>query len=129
MKALAFLILSLPFFSWAHPASVQAINPTEDQTLDFDFGQVPVGDTYYTFFTLTAPDDHDIKITKMAITGDSYEYSTECGDTLAAGDNCDTEVDFTPTAVGEQLGQLAITTDLDNVFVNLKGEGVEPSSN
>jgi hypothetical protein len=129
MKALVFLFLSFPLFSWGHLVGVQVINPSGDQTLDFDFGKVPVGDTYYTFFTLTAPADKDLKITDIGITGEMYTAFTECGETLAAGTSCDTEVDFAPTAVGIHEGQLGFATDLGNVLVNLKGEGIEQPSN
>lgn len=129
MKALAFLLLSFPLFSWAHLVGVQAINPTEDQTLEFDFGKVPVGLTYYTFFTLTAPADKDLNITDMGVSGDMYAAYTECGAVLPKGTSCDTEVDFSPTSVGIHEGQLGIATDLGNVLVNLKGEGIEPTSN
>jgi hypothetical protein len=129
MKALVFLLLSFPLFSWGHLVGVQAINPTEDQTLDFNFGQVPVGDTYYTFFTLTASADKDLKITDIAISGDMYDAFTECGEVLAAGTSCDTEVDFSPTSVGNHEGQLGFATDSGNILVNLKGEGIEQPSN
>ena len=129
MKALVFLLLSFPLFSWAHLVGVQVINPTEDQTLNFDFGKVPVGDTYYTFFTLTAPTDKDLKITDIAIDGDMYEAFTECGEVLKAGTSCDTEVDFAPTTVGLHEGQLGFATDSGNILVNLKGEGIEQPSN
>lgn len=125
MKAFVFLLLSFPLFSFAHLVGAQVINPTGDQTLDFDFGQVPVGETYYTFFTLTAPADKDLKITDIVISGDMYAAFTECDEVLPAGTSCDTEVDFAPTTAGIHEGQLGFTTELGNILVNLKGEGVE----
>jgi hypothetical protein len=129
MKALAFLILAFPLFSWANLVGVQTIHPAADQTLDFDFGKVPVGEIYYTLFTLSAPADKEIKITEITISGEMYNGVTECGDVLPAGESCDIEVDFAPTSVGQHLGQLSIKTDIANVLVNLKGEGIEPTSN
>lgn len=129
MKALAFLLLSFPLFSWAHLVGVQVINSADDQIVDFDFGKVPVGLTYYTFFTLTAPVDKDLTITDIGINGDMYTGFTECGAVVPKGTSCDTEVDFSPTSVGIHEGQLGIATDLGNVLVNLKGEGIEPTSN
>jgi hypothetical protein len=125
MKALAFLILAFPLYSWANLVGVQTIHPAADQTLDFDFGKVPVGETYYTSFTLTAPADKDLKITEITINGDMYDAFTDCGEVLAAGTACETEVDFSPTTVGNHEGQLGFATDQGNILVNLKGEGVE----
>lgn len=127
MKTFAFLLLSLPLFSWAHLVGVQVLQPgtSEDQVMDYDFGKVPVGETYYTFFTLTAPADKDLKITDIGINGEMFSAFTECGAVLKAGTSCDTEVDFAPTVVGAHKGELGFATDLGNILVNLKGEGVE----
>lgn len=129
MKALAFLILSFPLFSWAHLVGVQVLQPgtSDDQVMDFDFGKVPVGETYYTIFTLAAPADKDLKLTEIAIAGEMYTALTNCTALLKAGTSCETEVDFTPTIVGDHKGQLGIATDAGNIYVNLKGEGVEPT--
>ncbi|MNT67343.1 hypothetical protein D3C72_2054750 [compost metagenome] len=58
-----------------------------------------------------------------------YAAFTECGEVLLKGTSCDTEVDFAPTKVGVHEGQLGFATDLGNILVNLKGEGIEPPSN
>lgn len=131
MKALAFLILSFPLFSWAHLVGVQVLQPgtSDDQVLDFDFGNVPVGETYYTLFTLTAPTDKDLKLEEISIVGDMYSGATECAAIIPAGTSCETEVDFAPTSKGEHLGELKFVTALGNIIVNLKGAGVEPASN
>lgn len=131
MKALAFLLLSFPVFSWAHLVGLQALDPhfTPKENLKFDFGKVPLNETYYTIFTLNAPKDKDLKISEIGITGEMFQGYTECGDTLPKGTSCDSEIDFTPTSLGPHKGQFWVRTDQGDVVVDLTGEGVEAPSN
>lgn len=131
MKALAFLLLSFPVFSWAHLVGLHTLDPQihTKENQKFDFGKVPLNETYYTIFTLTAPADKDLKITEVGISGDMFQGFTECGDTLPKGTSCDSEVNFTPTSLGTHTGQFWFRTDQGDVVVDLTGEGVEAPSN
>lgn len=53
-----------------------------------------------------------------------YGQTNDCGSTLAPGAYCTISLLFSPSAIGERLGGIALTSDGGNFFFNLKGKGI-----
>ena len=53
-----------------------------------------------------------------------YGQTNNCGNTLAPGAYCTISILFSPSALGERLGGIALTSDGGNFFFNLKGKGI-----
>ncbi len=123
MKTLAVLLIFalLPFSAIANEVLPHS---SENQELSFDFGDVPIGEAYYTTFDLTAPDDQSIEISDIMIDGEMYSAFTNCPDVLEPGESCQTEVVFEPTSEDEHFGELDFFTNVGNIRVYLAGTGV-----
>jgi hypothetical protein len=89
------------------------------------FGTVSVGSSSDgSVFVLTNNGEGQIAISKIATTGDFAE-TDNCGATLEAGDSCNINVVFTPTASGPRTGTLTVTTNTPaGIYTaNLSGTG------
>ncbi len=73
---------------------------------------------------LTNNGEGQIAISNIATTGD-FSESHDCGATLDAGDTCNINVVFTPTASGPRTGTLTVTTNTPagTYTANLSGTG------
>jgi len=95
------------------------------------FGTVSVGSSSDgSVFVLTNNGEGQIAISKIATTGDFAETNT-CGATLDAGDTCNINVVFTPTASGTRTGTLTVTTNTPagTYTANLSGTGSGGATN
>ena len=89
------------------------------------FGTVNVGSSSTgSVFVLTNNGEGQIAISNIATTGD-FSESHDCGATLDAGDTCNINVVFTPTASGPRTGTLTVTTNTPagTYTANLSGTG------
>ena len=89
------------------------------------FGTVSVGSSSDgSVFVLTNSGEGQIAISNIATTGDFAE-TNDCGTTLDAGDTCNINVVFTPTASGPRAGTLTVTTNTSagTYTANLSGTG------
>ena len=89
------------------------------------FGTVNVGSSSTgSVFVLTNNGEGQIAISNIATTGD-FSESHDCGATLDAGDTCNINVVFTPTASGTRTGTLTVTTNTPAgaYTANLSGTG------
>ena len=77
--------------------------------------------------TLMNSGQASLSITGIAASG-NFATQTTCGSMLAAGANCTISVTFTPTAAGNQEGQITIVDDASGSpqTVSLTGTGVTP---
>ena len=89
------------------------------------FGKISVGSSSDgSVFVLTNNGEGQIAISNIATTGD-FSESHDCGGTLDAGDSCNINVVFTPTASGPRTGTLVVTTNTPagTYTANLSGTG------
>ncbi len=92
----------------AGPAAALELTPA-----GFDFGGVDAGDSETETFTLTNSGPADSQALIGSISANTGEFSItggtcEEGDTLGSGDDCTIEVEFAPSAAGEQSGSLTV---------------------
>jgi hypothetical protein len=95
------------------------------------FGTVSLGSSSNgSVFVLTNNGDGQIAISNIATTGDFAE-THDCGGTLDAGDTCNINVVFTPTASGPRTGTLTVTTNTPTgtYTANLNGTGSGGATN
>lgn len=129
MKTLIALLLASTF-SWstyAAPAHVFAktpIHPTDEVAIDYDFGEVTMGNGASQTWEFTAPDDAAVYISQITITGDDYWADTDCLGKLDATYSCTLTLYFVPAKEGDAMGTVKIMTNMDNVTINAKAKGV-----
>ncbi len=95
------------------------------------FGTVSVGSSSDgSVFVLTNNGEGQIAISKIATTGD-FAATPDCGETLDAGDSCNINVVFTPTASGPRTGTLTVTTNTPagTYRADLSGTGAGSATN
>ncbi|HEX5282487.1 MAG TPA: choice-of-anchor D domain-containing protein [Bryocella sp.] len=103
------------------PAPVLSATLTGNGT----FGKVPVGSSSDgSVFVLTNNGEGQIVISNIATTGD-FSETPDCGATLDAGDTCNINVVFKPSASGTRTGTLTVTTNTSagTYTANLSGTG------
>ncbi len=97
-----------------------------------DFGEVPVGQSYKSTVTVTAPATDNFFLTRLTLAkGDASDFKiltliSERGTYLPANESVDIELTFTPSAPGPASDTLIITTNDPGVEgrVSLTGVGV-----
>jgi uncharacterized membrane protein len=52
-----------------------------------------------------------------------FNQSNNCGETLAPAESCVISILFTPTAIGDRIGGIALVSDSGNFYFDLKGAG------
>lgn len=96
---------------------------------NLDFGQVEVGATSSAQDT-TLSNTGGSNATGLGFSAPGSGFtvdSADCGNTLAAGDNCTASVTFTPTATGAAAAALSANSDQGvGADLALAGEGIEP---
>ncbi len=112
----------------------QAQTIIEVTPLDYDFGNVTIGDSATTIVTIQNTNRHNLTITALSLTGDSDpDFSITSRDPLPIvldwdyRTSTDVEITFAPTSPGYKTGVLVIVSDdLVNsvILVPLGGEGV-----
>jgi sugar lactone lactonase YvrE len=99
------------------------------------FSSQPVGGTSAPqTITLTNTGYAQLNLAGINITGDNsgdFAYTSTCGGTLAAAQNCTISVAFTPTAGGTRTGMLTVTDNASDSpqTVSLSGTGTGPGIN
>lgn len=89
------------------------------------FGKIAVGSSSNgSVFVLRNNGEGQIAISNIGTTGD-FSETTDCGATLDAGDSCNINVVFKPTASGPRNGTLTVTTNTaaGSYSANLNGTG------
>ncbi|MCE7989583.1 MAG: choice-of-anchor D domain-containing protein [Caldilinea sp. CFX5] len=120
------------FFTFSSSSTVPEINVTPTT---IDFGTVNVGSTSAAqAATIQNQGDVSLSLTNIALSGaDAARFaisSNNCGAALNAGASCTVQLTFTPTAAGNRIAQLVITSnDSDESTVNVALSGATPSSN
>ncbi|WII72576.1 hypothetical protein QJS83_01665 [Bdellovibrio sp. 22V] len=130
MKANSVFLLSsfASLFSYAGDRSPIVLPAMEDQKLQFGFGDISVGETYYTVLDITAPETTAIIFSQVAIKGTAFSAKTNCPKELPAGEKCSIFVYFTPSEAMEYFGELAVATNLGKTLVRFTGKGLALNS-
>jgi hypothetical protein len=97
-----------------------------------DFGSLQVGATAILPIQIANSSANPIQITALTTTGD-YHVAGSCsaiaaaGSTLAANATCIAQVSFTPAAIGQRLGTLALASSVSSspIMVALTGIGLQ----
>ena len=96
-----------------------------------DFGAVEVGTTAQATISITNPGNEDLNIVGMVIEPSGAPFSivsTNCGNVLVAGGQCEVVVAFTPGTRGTYVGRYVMESDAlsGDLEVELMGQGVAP---
>jgi HYDIN/CFA65/VesB family protein/parallel beta helix pectate lyase-like protein len=97
-------------------AAVASVSP---QTLSFA-GQILQTSSTAQTVTLANSGNLPLAIAGITTNGD-FAQSNNCGTSLAAGTACSINVTFTPTAIGNRSGNLAVATNAGSFSVSLSG--------
>ncbi|UYL08596.1 choice-of-anchor D domain-containing protein [Bdellovibrio sp. SKB1291214] len=129
MKTLIALLL-VTTFSWSaqaaptHSFIKSPIHTTEEVAVDYDFGDVTMGNGASQTWEFTAPENAAVYISQITITGDDFWADTDCLGKLDATYSCTFTLYFVPSKEGAVTGTVKIMTNLDNVTINAKAKGV-----
>ncbi|WP_413558921.1 hypothetical protein [Bdellovibrio sp. HCB209] len=129
MKTLIALLLASTF-SWStyaapsHTFMKSPIHATEEVAIDYDFGEVTMGNGASQTWEFTAPEDAAVYISQIMITGDDYWADTDCLGKLDATYSCTFTLYFVPSKAGHAMGTVKIMTNMDNVTINAKAKGM-----
>ncbi len=129
MKTLIALMLASTF-SWSayaapsHTFMKSPVHATDEVAIDYDFGEVTVGNGASQTWEFTAPDDADVYVSQISITGDDFWVDTDCLGKLEATYSCSLTMYFVPAKEGDAMGIVKIMTNMDNVTITTKGKGI-----
>ncbi len=115
------------YFTIPTPVASAKLAPTSNTFGSFTIGSSSPGQ----IFTFTNNGETTIAISNIAATGD-FAVTHNCPATLNAGDSCNANVVFTPTAAGTRNGALNVTTtNLANPILSatLSGIGIDTQGN
>lgn len=124
MKAFAAFLLTSLLVLPGYAADRINVSPTDIDYLSLEYGEVPLNKTVLAEIGINAPSDRALNITELLIYGQMYAATTDCGDTVEAGDYCVIDIYFTPTAKGEHYGEMSIKTSEGNILLKLYGTGI-----